>query len=197
MQTFTIGLGRIWWLRVWRRNALARTSDRVEALVLALGVLIVVVATPIAGAIGTSIHDVRTVRYAEEAKTRHEVTATAIDDGSADMASKSVTFVARAEWNARGRDHVGVVGWDGEAKAGDRQNIWVDLQGENVDPPTPLSRAAHDAVMIAMFVWLGVVEAVAALVYVIHRWLDRLRYAAWDRQIVACADDDGRADRQS
>lgn len=52
--------------------------------------------------------------------------------------------------------------------------------------------------MIAILVWLGAVEAVAAFVYVARRWLDRLRYAAWDREINACADDDGgRADRQS
>jgi hypothetical protein len=38
MQTFTLGLRRSWWIRVLGRNPLVRTSDRVEALVLALAV---------------------------------------------------------------------------------------------------------------------------------------------------------------
>ena len=53
MQTFTIGLGRYWWMRALGRNPLVRRSDRVEALAVALAIVITVVATPIAGAIGT------------------------------------------------------------------------------------------------------------------------------------------------
>jgi hypothetical protein len=110
----------------------------------------------------------------------------------------AIAFVVRAEWTVAGRDHIDVVGWVGKAKPGDRQSIWVNQQGDSVAPPTPLSNASRDAVMIAMSVWLGTVEAAAALVYVARRWLDRLRYASWDRDINACADDDGgRADRQS
>jgi hypothetical protein len=43
MQTFTLGLRRIWWIRVLGRNPLVRTSDRVEALVLALAFLVIAV----------------------------------------------------------------------------------------------------------------------------------------------------------
>ena len=81
MQTFTIGLGRSWWVRLLGRNPLVRTSDRIEVMVLALAVLLTVVAVPIAGAIGTSVYDAHTRVYAEEAQTRHQVTATAIEGG--------------------------------------------------------------------------------------------------------------------
>ena len=54
MQTFTIGLGRGWWVRLLGRNPLVRSSDRIEVMVLSLAVLLTVVAVPVAGAIGTS-----------------------------------------------------------------------------------------------------------------------------------------------
>ena len=60
MQTFTIGLGRGWWVRLLGRNPLVRSSDRIEVMVLSLAVLLTVVAVPVAGAIGTSVYDART-----------------------------------------------------------------------------------------------------------------------------------------
>ena len=81
MQTFTIGVGHRWWTGSFRRNPLVRGSDRIEVLVLGFAVLFIVVAIPVAGAIGTFVHDARTRVYAEEALTRHEVIATAIEDG--------------------------------------------------------------------------------------------------------------------
>ena len=50
-------------------------------MVLSLAVLLTVVG-PIAGAIGTFVYDAHTQVYAEEAQTRHQVTATAIEDGT-------------------------------------------------------------------------------------------------------------------
>ena len=82
MQTFTIGLGRDWWVRLLGRNPLVRSSDRIEVMVLSLAVLLTVVAVPIGGAIGTFVYDAHTRVYAEEAQTRHQVTATAIEDGT-------------------------------------------------------------------------------------------------------------------
>ena len=69
MQTFTIGVGHRWWTQVFRRNPLVRPSDRIEVLVLGFAVLLTVVAIPVAGAIGTFVHDARTRVYAEEAQT--------------------------------------------------------------------------------------------------------------------------------
>ena len=81
MQTFTIGLGHRWWTLVFGRNPLVRPSDRIEFLVLSFAVLVTVVAIPVAAAIGTSVHDARAWVYAEEALTRHQVTATATERG--------------------------------------------------------------------------------------------------------------------
>ena len=101
MQTFTIGLGHRWWIQVFRRNPLVRPSDRIEVLVLGFAVLLTVVAIPIAGAIGTFVHDARTRIYAEEALTRHQVTATAIEDGSVVVQPPDISFSARAQVECR------------------------------------------------------------------------------------------------
>ena len=142
MQTFTIGLGRGWWVRLLGRNPLVRSSDRIEVMVLSLAVLLTVVAVPVAGAIGTSVYDAHTQAYAEEAQTRHQVTATAIEDGTVVMQPKSLSFTARATWSAARRDHTEIVMWSDQVKAGDQQAIWVNADGAKVGPPSSSSRCS-------------------------------------------------------
>ena len=89
-------------------------------MVLGLAVLLTVVAVPIAGAIGTFVYDARTRVYAEEAQTRHQVTATAIEDGTVVAQPKSISFKARATWTAAGRDHSEIFTWSDRVKAGDQ-----------------------------------------------------------------------------
>ena len=198
MQTFTIGLGHRWWTQVFRRNPLVRPSDRIEVLVIGFAVLLTVVAIPVAGAIGTFVDDARTRIYAEEALTRHEVTATAVEPGVIVVQPpRGVSFSARAKWSAFGRDHSGVVNWSDQAEICDQQAIWVNDAGENVGPPTPPSRAHRDAVVIAFAVWFGVACAVGGLVYVVRRWLDRWRYTQWERAINGSRDNNGRKNHQS
>ena len=123
MQTFTIGLGRGWWVRLLGRNPLVRSSDRIEVMVLSLAVLLTVVAVPVAGAIGTFVYDAHARVYAEEAQIRHQVTATAIEDGTVVIQPKSLSFTARATWSATRRDHTEIIMWSDQMKAGDQQSI--------------------------------------------------------------------------
>ena len=62
-------------LRLFSRNPLMRTSDRIEAAVVTLAGLLVVIAAACAGAIGTMIHDTETQKYLQQARTRHAVVA--------------------------------------------------------------------------------------------------------------------------
>jgi hypothetical protein len=197
VETFTIGLGNRWWVRAFGRNPLVRRSDRIEALVLVLAVVLTVVAIPIAGAIGTSLHEERTQAYAEEAQTMHQVIATATEEGQVIAIPRGVAFRAEATWSYAGRAHRAVVPWPGWAKVGDQQSVWVDEVGENVAERPSSSQADAEAVGVAVAVWLGVAEASAALVYLVRRRLNRSRYAQWDREINAFRDNDGRRNHQS
>ena len=80
MDTFTVRLPR--WpilLRLLGRDPLVRTTDRIEALVLVLAVVVSLLAIPIAAAVGTAVYDSRRQAYAEQAHTRHTVAATVTD----------------------------------------------------------------------------------------------------------------------
>lgn len=196
MDTFTIGLGSHWWARVLGRNPLVRRSDRIEVLVLCLAALIAVVAVPIAGAIGTHVHEERTQLYAEEAATKHEVIATAAEDGTVVTRPKSITYTAETTWSDYGTWHHDTVTWPESVKDGDQQYIWVNQVGDYVEPPPPPGRADSEALGAGLAVWLGAAGASAALVYLVRCRLDRWRYAVWDREIYAAYNNDGRRNQQ-
>lgn len=183
MLTFTIGFGRAWWVRVWGNNPLVRSSDRLEALVVALAVLVIVVATPFAAAVGTSVHDSRSRSVLEQARNTSQATAVAVGRGSVVPQTSGVAFVARATWKVGGRDHTEVIDWPDRAKVGDRQAIWVDAQGDLASPPPTPDRAVADAVGAGLGVWIGVAGIATGSACLARLRLNRWRYAQWDREI--------------
>ena len=185
METFTIGLGNRWWLRAFSRNPLVRRSDRIEALVYVFAVLLAVVAMPIAGTIGTIVHEERTRLHAEEAQTKHQVVAVATEEGQVVVEEKGIAFNAEATWDDAGTIHRGIVAWPNQAKVGDGHKIWVNAQGELVGPPYSAGQADSDAIVVALAVWIGLAEAAAAVAYLVRRLLDHWRYAQWEREINA------------
>src|SRR6478736_789976 len=82
----------MWWLlrACRRRNPLVRTSDRIELVIISLGISIAMVATASAGSLGTAVYDARSHLYLAEAQNRHTLIARASED--------SATII-------RGRDH--------------------------------------------------------------------------------------------
>lgn len=185
MQIFTIGLGRAWWIRLVGGNPLVRRSDRTEAWVSALAVLIIAIAAPVAGAIGTSVYDAQAHLSAEEGKSRQRVVAIALGETSVVVLPADVEFDVRATWSVAGREHDEIVVWPDEAKAGDQETIWVDDQGQQVTPPSPRSRAVGDAVGVALSLWLGAIAVGAGGVSMTRRRLDRGRYSRWEHEINA------------
>ena len=192
MESFTIGVRCPWWIQaLGRSNPLVRCSDRIEALVLVFAVVLSVVALPVAGAVGTYVHEERSLRYIEAAQTRHEVLATATEAGQIVPELRTVSFAAEAVWSEGGLPHRAVVPWSDRAKIGDRQTIWVNNQGDYVGPPASSGQAAGEAVAIALAVWLGVVGVSAAAVHLIRRRLNHWRHAQWDRELNISRDNDG------
>jgi hypothetical protein len=167
-----------------RRNPLVRTSDRIELLIIALGVLIALAATACAGALGTAVHDVRSRVYLAEAQTRHTVIATAIEDNTTilGVGGNAVTRV-NARWQVDGTQHTGGFTIDGPVKTGDPLTIWVDRDGNRVDAPTPTSQAGVDAVAAACAAWLTVIFAVTGVVWWGRSRLDRRRISGWERDL--------------
>jgi len=180
-------------LRLFSRSPLMRTTDRVEAAVAALAVLLVVAAAACAGVIGTMIHDTETQNYREQARTRHDLVARAVDDSKSAGSAESAAFAVHARWQANGVDHTEILASRYAVKTGGSLQIWVDDDGNRVDQPTPIARAAIDALSVAVVGWLVVALAVAEVMAAMHAYLKRMRDAQWEREIRSLVeDDDGR-----
>jgi hypothetical protein len=183
MQTFTIGIGRNWFLRSCGRNELVRSSDRLEAWVLCIATTLAVIVVPIAAAFGTAVHDSRLQMSTEQARDRHVVTARVLADSRTLVHGDTVSFNATAEWNAANGNHVDAVSTPEKAVPGDPVDVWVDEHGNQVTAPTPASAAAEYAVGAAGLMWLVVVATLFGAWALIRRGLDRARFAEWDRTL--------------
>ena len=189
----SVGYGHRWWvLRACGRNPLVRGVDRLELMIIALGILVTVFSAACAGALGTAVHDARSRVYVAEAQTRHAVTASATDDSvSVPGIDDSAAARVNARWQANGTEHTGSLNWDHAVKTGDPLTIWVDPNGDRVDAPAPTSQAGVEAVGVAYGAWQTVVFVVALLVCAERSRLDRRRDSAWERDIRCLIDDDG------
>ena len=191
MDTYIPGPGRGWFTRLFGRSPLVRSSDRIEALILILGIAVVLVAAPIAGAVGTTVYSSRAAVYEHQVSSRHTVAATVLRDSTSTVRPYSVSFDVHARWQDRGVQHEGDLGWDRPAKAGDRLTVWVNDKGDYVGPPTQPRRAVSDAIIAGVVLWLSVVTVVAAAIGLARFRLDRVRHAQWDRGLRGLVGDDG------
>lgn len=57
LESFTVRLPRWPIFGLFRRNPLIRASDRIEALAMAVAVMVSLLAVPVAAAVGTAVHD--------------------------------------------------------------------------------------------------------------------------------------------
>lgn len=178
-------------LRLFSRNPLIRTSDRIESAVLALVVFLVVIGTACAGVAGTIIHDNQTQKYLQQTQSRHPVVATAVDDSDTAVSPETTALTVHARWRLNGVEYTDLLGWNNSVKAGDSLKIWVDDHGKRVDRPSPVERAAVDALSAAVVGWLIVVAAAAQVVLVVRAHASRMRDAQWERDIRCLVDDDG------
>jgi hypothetical protein len=89
--------------------------------------------------------------------------------------------------------HAVIVPTKDPVKTGEANVIWVDTNGNRVDPPTPVARASFDGVSIAVSSELVVIWVMGSLFAAVRWQLDRIRDAALDREIESLATDDGRS----
>jgi hypothetical protein len=190
-ETFTLRLPQWPVFGLFRRNPLLRASDRFEALVVALAVMVSLLAVPVAAAVGTAVHDSRRDVYAQQHHTRHLATATITDDTAAQNISRTNTTTIAARWSAAGAEHTGAVTTQSATEPGDHVAIWVDDKGALTDAPTPTTRAGVDAVTAALFMWAGVTAAAAILLAATRALGDRIRASRWQHAIDTLVGRDG------
>jgi hypothetical protein len=188
-----------WWvLGACGRNPLVRGVDRLELVIVVLGVLVALVAAACAGALGTAVHDARSRVYVAQAQTRHTVIARAVDNSTiVRRVDEGTAMWVNARWQVDGAEHTGNINLDNAVKPGDPLTIWVDRNGDRVDEPTPTLQAGVDAVGVAYAAWQSVALAAVGLVWWGRSRLERLRDSAWERDIrCLIGGDDGRTSRK-
>jgi hypothetical protein len=183
LETFTVGLPQWPIFVLLSRNPLVRASDRIQVLAAALAVLVLLLSVPVAAAVGTAVHESRRELYAEQAHSRHLISATITEDAGVQTISRANTAMMQARWSVAGAEHSGAVEAPSTTKSGDTVAIWVDRNGEMADEPTPTYRAAVDAVMVALLVLAAVTAAVAILLAATRAVCDRIRAVSWQHDL--------------
>jgi hypothetical protein len=117
--------------RFWPgRSAPARLSDWIEAGCLLVLVLLMMVAVPVAGAVGSEVYTTTSQLAQQQRADRMPTTATLLDPAPA-IEPGVLGELVRASWvRPDGQVAVGKVSVRQEAAAGDRVDIWVDRSGE-------------------------------------------------------------------
>jgi hypothetical protein len=162
---------------------LVRTTDRVEALVAVLAVVVSLFAAPIAAAVGTAAYDARRQAYAEQAEARHTVPATITEFHASQQILRTGTITVPARWTAGGAEHTGTIEAQSTAETGDTVEIWVDHKGGQAPAPIPTTTAAVEAAMGAFVIWISVAGVAATLFTVTRTLCDRIRFKAWQHDL--------------
>ncbi len=184
MDTFTVRLPR--WpilLRLLGRDPLVRTIDRIEAVVMVLALAVSLLAIPIAAAVGTAVYDSRRQAYTEQSHTSHTAAATVTDVPASQQLLRTGTITVPARWTAAGAEHTGKVKAPSTVETGDTIEIWVDPNGTQVPAPTSTTRAAAEAAMGALVLWIFVTAIAATLFTVTRAACDRIRFARWQHDL--------------
>lgn len=187
METFTLNAGT-WIRRLVTRGPLVRTSDRIEAAVTFLVLALVVLAIPVAGAMGTTAYDTRAHEYAAQRLSSHHVDAITTDGSAPSKMRPQDAFVTPVQWQFAGKHHIDTIVTPVRLKPGDQKSIWVDAAGNRTVAPLTDHDAAIDAASIAIASWLVVAAVGTAVLVVVRSRVNRRRYAGWDRELEDLAD---------
>lgn len=186
--TGTTLVARWWRLLFVGHNPLARRSDRLERNVLVVAVLVVLVAVPFAGMLGSDTYVRESERARFETATRHQVTATLLVDAppaSAGGRNTTVgqTALVKGTWTrSDGTQAAGNVLTLRGGLAGDRVSVWMDTAENPVSAPLREDVAMWNAIGTALFSWLGLIGFCGAVFWLMHLGFNRVRYAEWERE---------------
>jgi hypothetical protein len=186
---------RSWWVvHAFGRNPLLRPSDRVEACVIVVAILIALAAAPICAAAGVAVYGSHARLYAQHAHASHTVAATVVETSARSKAPHITSIAVKATWPVGSDVHTNWFRASPAVKTGDRIDIWVDSTGSPTTPPTPVSQAGIDAVAAGAAIWLAVTLGLMACVAMTRSPLNRIRRMQWEREIRSLADG-GRTNR--
>ena len=164
-------------------SPLRRPVDRVENLLAAGAVLLILAALPAAFAVGQAEYHNDLAIAATQLAGRTQADATLVQDApsSAAMPDTLVTSPALAVWALPdGSVHSGQVAATPGAPAGTEVPIWVDVQGRITPAPLTPDQARNRGFVTGFLAESAVIIVLAGLFALLRHQLDRRRWAEWD-----------------
>ncbi|HWD03228.1 MAG TPA: hypothetical protein VG674_12335 [Amycolatopsis sp.] len=179
---------RWWHLLVPGRRSVARPSDRCQAGLLLLSVLVALAAVPFSAVAGSEQYAREMRVSAEQLAERSQATAILLADSQAEPVTGPTgvspnSAPTDATWQAPdGSRRVGKVAADDGTHRGDAIAIWVDRAGNPVAAPLTAVAAVVDAVCAGVALWAAVWVLLALLYGGVVFVLNRRRSAWWQRE---------------
>ncbi|MFI7117392.1 hypothetical protein [Amycolatopsis sp. NPDC049868] len=175
-------------LLCFQRNPLIRWSDRLEAALVLVAVLLALLAVPFAAAAGSGAYAEGRGRAAEQAASRQETTAVLLADAPPAHVrldgvplDEKVDVVAR--WTAPGGViREGRVTVDAGMVTGNEVRIWLDASGHPTEAPVTADDALSQGIGVGAGLWLGWITLVTAIFLACRAALGRCRAAEWARE---------------
>jgi F0F1-type ATP synthase membrane subunit c/vacuolar-type H+-ATPase subunit K len=176
----------------WRHNPLRRATDLAEAWLALAALLLILVVTPVAGAlVGGVAQDSLQESVRNQRASRHLVTATVtrkldrspLDADPETSTGRELRTRVLADWTAPDgtAQHGSVMASLKNPNNGDHFTLWTDAQGRIVARPLDSATATTHAVLAgfgAALLGIGLIETARRLIV----WrMVRRRYARWDQ----------------
>lgn len=172
----TVGLGP--------PNKLRRGSDRLEIAILWLAMLTSLLLMPVSAAIGTSVARDQLDQSAETRASGTVVVATTLAAVPINPASSvAVSMPAPATWtDGTGVQRTLTVQVPQGTRAGTLVKVWLDRDGNPVEPPRPSGVIALYGAIVGIGLFVCGLAGAWFLVAVVRALLDRWRYARWQSE---------------
>lgn len=183
---------------VWLRclaggNPLLRRSDRIQARMLLLAVIVVICAVPMC-VVPARAHQAAVRSHTEDQlRTLRSVDAVVLPPATTPSPSRmpSATRTVRVQWKAAFQDRTADVTTRAITRPGDHIRIWLDAHGDPAAEPLSHSDATAQAVAYGIGLWLSVAGTCAVLYLLARRILNRRRFAAWEHEWRRVSTSDG------
>jgi hypothetical protein len=173
-------------VRRWRPdgNPLRRTSDRIEAVLLAILIAAFLCGAPLAGIAAGRAAAAGSMRAEHAQAGAHRVAAVLLQHApgkSHPMFQAPLEPTVPAQWKAPdGTLRTGEIYAPVGAAAGSTVLVWTDRSGQLTTSPLEQGDVVEDVALAASLATIAV-AAVLAVLGLLTRWvLDRRRLAAWD-----------------
>jgi len=170
------------WLRhftCFSRSPLVRGSDRLEASVRLMALIVALLLIAPAAAFGTSIYDEQKQAAARQSVEWHTVTATVVDNSDVVSRVGAAGFRTHVRWRTGETEHDAWFVGTQNLTRGDQTSVWVNHRGEYVGPPPTRDEVSAAAFGAAALLWLGLTACLYVMVETLRWWLDHKRYSRW------------------